>query len=390
MNLLEDSSTTKYNINGGNVMEGMKMKGRTQHIIALLLVACLMLASVAGCSSNSKESNKSSAATTKSEVKNETKSEVSNETSAAPTEPIKVGATFPTLQVEFFAALKKKLEILGPRYNIEFEIVSAESDTTLQSQQIDNFVTMGKDYIVCIGIGGTGAVDAMISAQKAGVPVINLLNDIDDFPAAFEVSILMDAFLRGQRVAEMASAWIDETYPDAADGSVKVAVLSNRMNIDAVNITDGMYEIFNINPKTVLVGDYQFAPGDDFAAKSQEYGDIIFASDPDVAVVLAYACSYATSFDPVVYRQPNLDYSRFAIFTSDWTDQLADSVIASRTDKSVVRGTVAAWVNTERAIISYILGDGEYEVDENRHIMIESIPVGTDYVDEFKELTKID
>jgi len=53
----------------------------------------------------------------------------------------------------------------------------------------------------------------------------------------------MDQFLGGEYAAYMAKKWVDETFPDAADGSIETAVLKSTLTQESVNRTNGLLMI---------------------------------------------------------------------------------------------------------------------------------------------------
>lgn len=140
----------------------------------------------------------------------------------------KVGYLVPTLENPFFvdmtnaakAKSNEKLQVL----------IQASPDELKQNQIIENFITQGVDAICVVPINSESIIPAVIKANKAGIPVINVDNKINMESAqkqgakiAFYIG--SDNFDGGQSAGQF--------IIDQLNGKGKVAVLEGVAGNDA-------------------------------------------------------------------------------------------------------------------------------------------------------------
>lgn len=299
-----------------------------------LILSLIMGASVlAGCGG-------SGAAQSAAPAQEEKKEEASAENEK--TDGIKIGYSAGSLGDEYLketgAFLKADCEANG----CEYTEMSADGSSATQAMQIENLTTMGCDAICICPIDPKAIEGAVKAAKEAGVKVIYCGNPSDfDDQEAFDAAINCDQYDYGYKAAQAASEWIDANYPDAADGSVEVAIYYNSSHPLFQERGRGFDAIEELNSKAKVVQTFDMIGQDNPAAKAQEYADTMFVSHPDIKVVLAFSSVIGTSIDEVAMRTNGVDPSKFAIFSSDWLAAAADSIIKSENNESTFRGLIA-------------------------------------------------
>ena len=347
----------------------------------LAMVMCFSLV-LAGCSSSSsdEEEDVSADAETSEDASADSEEETSENVLTGKTIALNVPAT----ANEFFAKIGTDLEALGEEYGFEVIVDSAEGDQSQQSDQLTNYLSMDIDYVAVIPVETTGCLDAMAALKDAGIVVINMLGSLVGYEESYDYSIVQDEHAVGQGAAELAAEWIEENYPDAEDGSVKVAIYEKNTDSDAISRSEGLYEIENLTSKATVVVSYDFDNSTDTEAEAQEDADMMFLEYPDIDIVLCYSYDMALPVDEVALLQSEVS-DGFAIFSVDWTERMEDKLIASESGESYVRGTSACWVNLAKNIVALI--NGELELDENNEYGSGSWLVTYDNLEEYLELT---
>ncbi|MGC8843065.1 MAG: substrate-binding domain-containing protein [bacterium] len=82
-----------------------------------------------------------------------------------------IGVSLLTKQHVFYRDLEQGMREEAKRMNVDLAIESAEFDNAQQTTQVENFITMGVDAIILCPADSEGIVQAVKSANKAGVPV---------------------------------------------------------------------------------------------------------------------------------------------------------------------------------------------------------------------------
>ncbi|PID93420.1 MAG: hypothetical protein CSA95_08065 [Bacteroidetes bacterium] len=89
---------------------------------------------------------------------------------------IKIGYLVPTLENPFFVNMTNGAK---SKSNSKLEVlVQASPDELKQNQIIENYITQGVDAICVVPINSETIIPAIIKANKAGIPVINVDNKI--------------------------------------------------------------------------------------------------------------------------------------------------------------------------------------------------------------------
>ncbi len=140
----------------------------------------------------------------------------------------KIGYLVPTLENPFFvdmtnaakAKSNEKLEVL----------IQASPDELKQNQIIENFITQGVDAICVVPINSETIIPAILKANKAGIPIINVDNKInmesaDKQGAKIAFYIGSDNFEGGQSAGKF--------IIDQLNGKGKVAILEGVAGNDA-------------------------------------------------------------------------------------------------------------------------------------------------------------
>lgn len=203
----------------------------------------------------------------------------------------KVGFTPVMMSSEFFAGMSDDMEAYFTENGMEYSVADADGSVETQTQNYENFVTMGMDYIISFAVDASAICDAAIAAREAGVFVINIGTVLEQRDA-YDVCINVDQFDSGEVAAEIAAQWIDETFPDAEDGSIEVGIIEERDSDDAIRRSDGLHEIENLTSKAkiVYVAEQTISDG---ATKAQELADAMFLQHPDVKCILTYGTDIA-------------------------------------------------------------------------------------------------
>ena len=165
----------------------------------------------------------------------------------------------------------------------------------------------------------------------------NVVSFMNGDTKAYDCFMTSDRYEIGKAAAQLATNWIDETFPDAEDGSVEVAIFESRTNPEEANNSDGMHEITNLCPKANIV---KVVDGIATNQAAQEAASTLFQTNPDVKVVLCFNGEGCLGVNEYAMSSGNVEKSEFATFGADWSDQIAEEIHKSLTDESLYRGSV--------------------------------------------------
>jgi ABC-type sugar transport system substrate-binding protein len=87
----------------------------------------------------------------------------------------KLGVTVAYLSVPFYAGFKKGLDDAAKQYGLEYDLRDGKGDPATEVANIQNFIAEGVDLILLTPMS-EGTIPAIIQANQAGVPVIEVNN----------------------------------------------------------------------------------------------------------------------------------------------------------------------------------------------------------------------
>jgi hypothetical protein len=182
----------------------------------------------------------------------------------------------------------------------------------------------------------------------------------------------MNQFLAGHYSAYMAKQWVDETYPDAAPGSVETVIFESTLNPEAVDRSNGIKMISEpyfknskgeyidetgsvvseadriANPAySPAVNVVQIVQAEMFQAGQTAMQNVL-TTNPNVKLVLAYAGDGAMGASQAIMDEYAKgsgvsvieDLNKVAVFSVGLIGPEASAVADSSSGKTVFRGTV--------------------------------------------------
>ena len=268
----------------------------------------------------------------------------------------KVGFSALMMSSEFFTDMSNQMQAYFEERGMQYSVADANGDPQTQIQTIENFVQMGMDYIICFVVDRVSISDALIRARQAGAFVIVIGTVLDDKEAA-DVCISISQYESGVVEAELGAAWIEEHYPDAADGTVKVGILENSENEDAVARCNGLKTIAELTSKAVIVEEHETTQSEG-AAAGQNMAEMMLMNNPDLAVILTYGTDQGSGANEAAMANGSVNKETFAVFTIDTAEFIRGKVKESTEGTSVLRGTVMLGEGTP--MTCYNLMDGSW------------------------------
>ena len=250
----------------------------------------------------------------------------------------KVGFTVPTLASDFINYLTQAAVDAFAEIGVECQVDSCDGDVTKQIEQIENYVAMGMDAIIAFPINGDALGVAVKNAVDAGVPVFGFAMEI---PNVTSEMISAEETVMGAACGDMASEWIDKTFPDAEDGSVVVYALRGSTQPEIVVRSDSMVEAIKKNPKVTVIEEESENQDDQNVARRMTENQ--FNANPDINVIITCNAESGLGANSFIMSpdSPVKDLDHFAIFMVDETTEVDEKIKASITNESAIRGTIS-------------------------------------------------
>ncbi len=275
----------------------------------------------------------------------------------------KVGFSVPTLNSEFFVNMAKQIEEYLEPYGVSLTALSADANAATQIENIENFTTMGMDVIVLFLVDNDALTDALIKARQNGAYVI-VIGTILENKDAVDACINVDQSETGDIAAQQMAAWVDETFPDAEDGSVEIAVMSSRTNDSGIQRSEAMLKVAEYSSKIKLVGDFE-VPGENDSVLAQQYAETIFTQYPDVKGIVCYGSDMAVGANEIALQKA-ANVEEFCIVTVDTPTVILNGIKDSENNASVIRATVALGAGTPYTIYQLISGEWADQIGEDK------------------------
>lgn len=301
------------------------MKKRVWSILVLVVLVTMFTFVLGGCSSSSEKAE--------AEVKTEVKV---NEPTVTPEETHSIGFVIIGLGNEFFEGFKAEFEKQYNDLGWEVDVANGEFNPQTQITAMENFIAMDKEVIVLWAVSPEPLNTVAQQAMDAGIKVVAFVQPLENYDACLTVDNVQLA--KGE--ANLAAAWIDKAYPNAADRSVPV-VLITRDNVDSTKEQgDVLRTIEDYSPKIKLVSTF------DVDEESVEAGvnaaETIYTMNPENKVFLTVNSAVALGVNNyfTAMSSPVTEYGDMGIFTINGGAEITEQIGLSRTDAAPLRGTV--------------------------------------------------
>lgn len=173
---------------------------KTKKILAVLMTATMLLASMSACAQKPAEETKAAVETKVEETK--AMEEVAEEKTLE-------GATIPVIakgfQHQFWQAVKKGSEEAGAKYGVKVEFQGPESENAI-AQQVEYFntaINQAPPAIALAALGTDALMDSIINAQAAGIPIVGFDSGVPGAPeGAIVANASTDNYAAGEKAAE--------------------------------------------------------------------------------------------------------------------------------------------------------------------------------------------
>ena len=257
----------------------------------------------------------------------------------------------------------------GADYDVQ--VASADGNPNTQATQVENFTAMKVKFMFVMPVESTSLVPKLIAARQAGVSVLVAGGDPGN-AEAYDGVMMMNQYLSGMYEAWMAKQWVDETYPDAADGTIETVIFESTLNTEAAARSNGMKMIAEPYLKNVK-GEYVDSAGN-VVAEADKIANPAYSSkvkvvqviqaemfqagqtamqnalttNPNVKLVLAYAGDGGMGASQAILDEfakgPGVsaieDLNKVAVFGVGMIGAEGPAVLDSATNKTVFRGTI--------------------------------------------------
>lgn len=257
----------------------------------------------------------------------------------------------------------------GADYDVQ--VASADGNANTQATQVENFTAMKVKFMFVMPVESTSLVPKLIAARQAGVKVLVAGGDPGNVEA-YDGVMMMNQFLAGSFEAWMAKQWVDQTYPDAADGSIETVIFESTLNTEAAARSTGMKMIAepylkNVNSEYVdatgnVVAEANRIANPAYSSKVKVVQTVqaemfqagqtsmqnALTTNPNVKLVLAYAGDGGMGASQALVDEfakgPGIsaieDLSKVAVFGVGMIGAEGPAVLDSASNKTVFRGTI--------------------------------------------------
>lgn len=342
--------------------------------IICFVLALAMLLAVAGCAATP--------TTTATDATTASQGTTAAPTTTAPATPRTAAFVMIGMSNDFFQALKGAFEggFKAAGWNTEF--TSGEFNPQTQITAVENYIAMKVDVIFIWAVA-PGPLDAVAQqAMDAGIKVIAFVQPLANYDAA----MLSDDMRLAMDEIYLASKWVDETFPDAADGSVPCALIT----MDSTEVTKNQAEVMKTelskyNPKIKIATVYN-VDGETVEA-GVKAAENIYTTNPEVQLFLTVNASPALGINNYFtgVSSPVKDYSKLGIFTINGGTELFGPIKDSATNKAPLRGTIITSgidaTIADMLLLANGVMSGEYKDKFQR--FAENVFVNADTVDEY-------
>jgi ribose transport system substrate-binding protein len=231
----------------------------------------------------------------------------------------------------------------------KFEVASADMSPGKQIEQIENFISLGVDAIIIMAVDASSLSDVVMKAQTAGIKIIAFSQPL----SVYDLYLGADDYALGKKEAEMAADWMEATFPDAADGSIPVAIFENRDKPMAATRSDGFKEIANLTKKATVVATVGV---DTTNAGGQSAAENLMITHPEVKVILSYNGDTAMGVDAYAMSLNSAikDKATFATFGIDFNGAAIDAIQKSSGNESIWRGTIMMGKSIEAMYVDIV------------------------------------
>lgn len=235
---------------------------------------------------------------------------------------------------DYFLAMSEVFTQMFNDAGFKTEYSSPDFDPVRQQEILENYVTVGYDCIVVFPINAASINSAVETAREQGVKVVCQVNMTDECDGW----VGTDALALGQGAAKLAANWVEENYPDAAEGGIKAAIIEIRTDDNNSSIAEGCEEIKDLCSKLDIVTTVTVT--EETEAAAQQAAENLYVTNPDVQVIICNTSTLAVGVDSFMtsMSSPIDDLSSVAIFTTGSDNALFEMLASSAENASVIRG----------------------------------------------------
>ncbi|MCF0132240.1 MAG: substrate-binding domain-containing protein [Blautia sp.] len=237
---------------------------------------------------------------------------------------------------DFFQALADTFVAKMEEAGWEAQYADGEFNPTTQIEACENFIAMGVDVLFIWSVAPEAMGTVVDDAMAAGIKVIAFVAPTEKYDA---LMVSDDADL-ADCCAKLAAKWIDETFADAEDHSVPVAVLSCRTAETGVVQADELIKIEEFSTKAKFTIEVECS--DENLNTGVEAAENLYASNPEVKVFLTAhnALGMGVNNYYTAISSPVTEYSDMAVFDINGDAASAEVIKTAVNNEAILRGTV--------------------------------------------------
>ncbi len=223
---------------------------------------------------------------------------------------------------DFFQALADGFVATMEAQGWEASYVDGEFNPTTQIAAMENYIAKGVDEIIVWSVAPEAMGAVVDQAKAAGIKVVAFVAPIETADACMlaEDAALADA------MNLLAAKWIDDTFADAPDHSVPVAVFSCRTAQTGVTQADELIKIEDWSKKAKFAKEVELQ--DENSDTGMAAAENLFTTNPEIKVFLTAHNGLALGINNYFtgIGSPVKDYADMGIFCINGNEAIGELI----------------------------------------------------------------
>ena len=234
---------------------------------------------------------------------------------------------------DFFQALADTFVTTMEAEGWNAEYADGQFNPTAQIDAMENYIAKGVDVIVLWSVAPEAMGFVIEQAQATGIKVVAFVAPTENYDAL----MLADDAKLADSLNMLAAKWIDETFADAEDHSVPVAVFSCRTAQTGVTQADELIKIEEYSDKAQFAKEVELQ--DENTDTGMAAAENLYITNPEIKVFLSAHNGLALGINNYFtgLSSPVTDYADMGVFCVNGNEEIGKLI---QDEKTPFRGMV--------------------------------------------------